>query len=283
VAQSAPSASALDNDQHGSDVVVDRDGSVGVITINRPSRLNAVTPTVGGVLESAFLEMEADSSVRAVVLTGAGRGFCAGADISGDVGNAREVLLRAWNPLVQTMRSLELPIIAAINGVAAGAGVSLALACDLRVASESARFQLSFAKIGLMPDAGLTWLLPRTIGLGRANELALLGRSLSAAEAQQWGLVNQLADDGAALSDAMAMARGFAELSTSVASIKRAHRRAMESDFASQLDFEADTQGWLQQQPDFAEATAAFNEKRPPRRAERTTPTRTADGAAPRP
>ncbi len=257
------------------DVLVERDGPVGVVTINRPARLNAVTPETGDTLRSAFLELEADSRIRAAVLTGAGRGFCAGADISGDVGSARQVLLEAWNPLVMTMRSLQLPIIAAINGVAAGAGVSLALACDLRVAAASARFELSFAKIGLMPDAGMTWLLPRIVGLGRANELALLADRLSAAEAHDWGLVNRLSEDGQAVTDAVTMARRFAELSVSVASIKQAHHRALEADLASQLDYEANTQGWLQQQPDFTEATQAFAEKRPPRLAERTPPDRT--------
>jgi 2-(1,2-epoxy-1,2-dihydrophenyl)acetyl-CoA isomerase len=251
------------------DVLVDRDGSVGLITINRPSRLNAVAPDTGDTLASAFLELEADSRIRAVVLTGAGRGFCAGADISGDVGNARQVLLETWNPLVKTMRSLQLPIIAAINGVAAGAGVSLALACDLRVAARSARFELSFAKIGLMPDAGLTWLLPRIVGVGRANELALLGGRLSAPEAREWGLVNQLSEDGQALGDAVAMARRFDELSVSVACVKQAQHRALEADFADQLNYEADIQGWLQQQPDFAEATRAFVEKRPAQMSER--------------
>lgn len=271
----APLTTGSEDGQQADDVLVDRDGSVGVITINRPARLNAVTPQMGGVLESAFLELEADSSIRAVVLTGAGRGFCAGADISGDVGNARDVLLHAWNPLVKTMRSLQLPIIAAVNGVAAGAGVSLALACDLRVAAKSARFQLSFSKIGLMPDAGLTWLLPRIVGLGRANELAFLGRDLSASEARDWGLVNQVSEDGEAVADAVATAQRFAELSVSVASIKQAHHRGLEADLASHLDYEAETQGWLQQQPDFAEATRAFTEKRPARLSERTHPVRT--------
>ncbi len=257
-----------------SDVLVERDDTVGVITINRPARLNAVTPEAGDTLRSAFLELEADSRIRAVVLTGAGRGFCAGADISGDVGDARKVLLDSWNPLVLTMRSLQIPVVAAINGVAAGAGVSLALACDLRVAAASARFELSFAKIGLMPDAGLTWLLPRVVGLGRANEMALLGGRVSATEARDWGLVNRLAEDGEALTDAIAMARRFAELSVSVATIKHAHQRALESDFPSRLTYEAETQGWLQQQPDFAEATQAFAEKRPPRLAERKPPDR---------
>lgn len=264
-----------DRTQPTADILVERDDAVGVITINRPQRLNAVTPDAGDTLRAAFLDLEADSRIRAVVLTGAGRGFCAGADISGDVGNARQVLLDSWNPLVMTMRSLELPIIAAINGVAAGAGVSLALACDLRVAAASARFELSFAKIGLMPDAGLTWLLPRVVGLGRANELALLAGRLSAAEAREWGLVNRVSEDGQALGDAKTMARRFAELSVSVATIKQAHNRALQADLADQLNYEAQTQGWLQEQPDFAEATRAFAEKRPPRPTERRPSART--------
>lgn len=266
---------SADDEQHTADVLVEREGTVGVITINRPARLNAITPETGDTLRSAFLALEADSRIRAVVLTGAGRGFCAGADISGDVGKARQVLLETWNPLVMTMRSLQLPIIGAINGVAAGAGVSLALACDLRVAATSARFELSFAKIGLMPDAGMTWFLPRIVGLGRANELALLGDRLSAADAHAWGLVNRLSEDGQTVTDARILARRFAELSVSVASIKRAHHRALETNFADQLDYEADTQGWLQQKPDFAEATKAFAAKRLPRLTERTPPGKT--------
>jgi 2-(1,2-epoxy-1,2-dihydrophenyl)acetyl-CoA isomerase len=266
---------AVNNGGHTADVLVDREGSVGVITINRPARLNAVTPEVGGILESAFLDLEADSRIRAVVLTGAGRGFCAGADIAGEVGNARQVLLEAWNPLVRTMRALQLPIIAAVNGVAAGAGVSLALACDLRVAATSARFELSFTKIGLMPDAGATWLLPRIVGLGRANELALLGRRLSAEEAYAWGLVNKVSEDGESVSDAVAMARRFDELSTSVASAKEAHQRALQVDLADQLGYEAHTQGWLQQQNDFTEATTAFTQKRVAHFSERKPPVRT--------
>ncbi|MCX2930068.1 enoyl-CoA hydratase/isomerase family protein [Mycobacterium sp. CVI_P3] len=251
------------------DVLVTSDGSVGIVTINRPHRLNAVTPEAGDRLAAAFERLEADPQIRAVVLTGAGRGFCAGADISGDVGNARDVLINTWNPLVQKMIGLEIPIIAALNGVAAGAGASLALACDLRVAATSARIQLSFTKIGLLPDAGLTWLLPRIVGLGRANELALLARDLHAPEALDWGLVNRVCDDGAALDIAIAMGRDIAALAGSVAAVKMAHRRTFDSTLVDQLVFEADTQGWLQQQPDFAESTQAFGEKRPPVRADR--------------
>lgn len=257
------------------DILVDRDGSVGIVTLNRPERLNAVTPAAGDRLSAAFRDLQADPEIRAVVLTGAGRGFCAGADIAGDVGNARDILLETWNPLVRGMQGLEIPIVAALNGVAAGAGVSLALACDLRVAARSARLQLSFTKIGLLPDAGLTWLLPRIVGLGRANELAMLARDIHAPEALQWGLVNRVCEDGAALDTAMAMAREIAELAGSVTAVKQAHQRTFESTFAEQLEFEADTQGWLQDQPDFAEATTAFGEKRPPRRASRTPGRRT--------
>ena len=273
--QHAPSTPDRHDGHPAKDVLVDRDGSVGVITICRPARLNAVTPVMVGRLESAFLELEADGSIRAVVLTGAGNGDSAPAQTF-PVMSARpcEVLLQAWNPLITTMRTLELPIIAAINGVAAGAGVSLTLACDLRVAARSARFQLSFAKIGLIPDAGATWLLPQIVGLGRANELALLGRSLSASEARDWGLVNHLSEDGEALSDAIAMARSFGDLSVSVASVKRAHHRGLESMLVDHLDYEAHTQGWLQQQPDFTEATQAFNAKRPVRFTDRTPPAR---------
>lgn len=257
------------------DVLVTRNGPVGIVTINRPHRLNAVTPAAGDRLAEAFENLAADAEIRAVVLTGAGRGFCAGADISGDVGNARDILLDTWNPLVRTMQGLELPIVAALNGIAAGAGASLALACDLRVAASSARIQLSFTKIGLLPDAGLTWLLPRVVGLGRANELAMLARDLPATEALHWGLVNRVCEDGTALDTAVTLANEIAGLSGSVASVKRAHGRTFDSTLADQLDFEANTQGWLQQQPDFEEATKAFAEKRPPVRYPRTPGIRT--------
>jgi 2-(1,2-epoxy-1,2-dihydrophenyl)acetyl-CoA isomerase len=251
------------------DVLITRDGPVGIVTINRPERLNAVTPDTGERLADAFLELEDDPDIRAVVLTGAGRGFCAGADISGEVGNAREVLRKTWNPLVRIMHGLQLPIIGALNGVAAGAGASLALACDLRVSARSARIQLSFTKIGLIPDAGLTWLLPRVVGLGRANELALLARDITAPEALQWGLVNRVCDDGTALESATAIARDIAALAGGVSAVKRAHERTFESSFADQLAFEAKTQGRLQEQLEFAKATAAFTETRPPVRAQR--------------
>lgn len=252
-------------------LIVKRDGCVGIVSLNRPRRLNAVPPEMGNMLRGAFLELEADPEIRAVVLTGEGRAFCAGADIGAGnaTGNAEQVLRDIWNPLITTMVELDVPIIAAVNGVAAGAGASLAFACDLRVAARSARFQLAFVKIGLMPDAGASWLLPRIVGLGRANELALLGRDLPAEEAHQWGLVNELAEDGAALETAVALGRRFAEVSTSAGAIKLAHHAGLEARLEAQLEREAVLQGRLQQQPDFAEATCAFAEKRPARFATR--------------
>lgn len=251
------------------DIIVECEDSVAIVTINRAHRLNALTPAAAQLLDESLRELEADSAVRAMVLTGAGRGFCAGADISGEVGNARRVLLDFWNPLVQTMTGLDLPIIAAVNGIAAGAGVALALACDLRVAEKSARMQLSFTKIGLIPDAGSTWLLPRVVGLGRANELAMLGRPIGAEEALRWGLVNQVCDDGTVRNCAVALAREAAGLAGSIVAVKHAHHRGFESGFDDQIAYEAETQGKLQLHPDFAEAAAAFKEKRTPRRAPR--------------
>jgi len=172
-----------DHTQPTTDVLVEHDDTVGVITINRPARLNAVTPAAADTLRSAFLELEADSRIRAVVLTGAGRGFCAGADISGDVGDARQVLLDAWNPLVMTMRSLQLPIIAAINGFALGGGCELALTCDVLIASETAQFGQPEIKLGVPPGAGGTPTRPSTTCRWPASCWA---RSTAACRGTRW-------------------------------------------------------------------------------------------------
>jgi 2-(1,2-epoxy-1,2-dihydrophenyl)acetyl-CoA isomerase len=244
------------------DLLVKRDGCLGVVTLNRPKRLNAVYPAMGELLCDALLRLESDPEIRAIVLTGEGRAFCAGADISGDTGDAEAVLRDVWNPLIITMLDLDVPIIAAVNGVAAGAGASLAFACDLRVTAVSARFQLSFVKIGLMPDSGASWLLPRLVGLGRANELALLGGDLGAEQAHAWGLVNRLVPDGAARAAAIELGRRFGELPAAAGTIKQMHRLGFEARLAAHLEREAVIQGELQRRPDFAEATAAFREKR---------------------
>jgi 2-(1,2-epoxy-1,2-dihydrophenyl)acetyl-CoA isomerase len=248
----------------GSEILRERRGPVGFLRLNRPERMNAVTPPMGTVLADGFRALEADPEVRVVVLTGVGRAFCSGADVKAGIEPPERVLRDTWNPLIETMLSLEVPVIAALNGVAAGAGASLALASDLRVASPSARLQLSFVKIGLLPDTGATWLLPRLVGLGRANEIALLGRDVGAAEAHQWGLVNRVSDEGGALDAAVELAEEIAGVSSSTTSVKRAHQRALRSDLADQLDHEAREQGRLYGRPDFAEAMTAFAQKRAP-------------------
>ncbi|MCD2195809.1 enoyl-CoA hydratase-related protein [Actinomycetospora endophytica] len=254
----------------GREVTWERRGSVGVVAINRPDRMNAVTPPMGQMLLDGFRALEGDPEVRSVILTGAGRSFCSGADVKAGIADPEAVLRDTWNPLIETMTSLRIPIIAAINGVAAGAGASLALASDLRVADGTARIQLSFVKVGLLPDTGATWLLPRLIGLGRANELAMLGGDVSASDALAWGLVNRVCDDGAAVPAAEEIARRFEGLPSSVAAVKAAHHRGLSTDLSDQLVHEASEQGRLRNHPDFDEAMAAFREKRRPEFAPRT-------------
>ncbi|WP_248292759.1 enoyl-CoA hydratase/isomerase family protein [Actinomycetospora sp. TBRC 11914] len=254
----------MGTDGTGTDVVREQRGAVGIVRINRPDRMNAVTPPMGDLLADAFRALEADPSVRAVVLTGEGRAFCSGADVKSGIEAPERVLRDTWNPLIETMVSLRIPIIAALNGVAAGAGASLALASDLRVASPSARLQLSFVKVGLLPDTGATWLLPRLVGLGRANELAMLGRDLGASEALAWGLVNRIGDEHGALDAAIELAEELAAVSSSTDAIKHAHQRALECTLTDQLAHEATEQGRLQRLPDFDEAMSAFADKRPP-------------------
>lgn len=260
------------NDTAADEVLVEKSDGVGIVSLNRPQVRNAVHPAMGYALQTAFRDLEASPEISAIVLTGCGGAFCAGADISRDVGDAGAVLHDIWNPLITTMVELNVPIIAALDGVAAGAGASLAFACDLRIASAAARFQLSFVKIGLAPDAGATWLLPRIVGLGRASELALLGGDLSAPEAYQWGLINRLVEDGSALNVAIDLASRFHELPSSVGAIKALHRAGQEEQLVEHLNNEARVQARLQHHPDFAEAVNAFRAKRAPRFASRQVP-----------
>ncbi|BDX33370.1 2-(1,2-epoxy-1,2-dihydrophenyl)acetyl-CoA isomerase [Mycobacterium antarcticum] len=199
-----------------------------------------------------------------MVLTGNGGAFSAGADIKVDRIGAEALLKDHYNPLITAMLTSDLPIIAALDGVVAGAGVSLALACDFRVASPTAYFQLSFVKLGLSPDAGLTWLLPRLVGTARAAELALLGANLPVGDALSWGLVTRLSEPGRHLDDALALAQELASTSSSVGAIKHALRRGAEAELTDQLLFEAELQPRLQERPDFGEALQAFREKRAP-------------------
>lgn len=240
-----------------------RDGFA-VLTLNRPDRHNALSHALVADLRERLELLDADVRVRAVVLTGAGRAFCAGADLGGGPSDAEDVVRRLYNPLIQQVTGMSTPIVAAVNGPAAGAGLSLALACDLRIASPDAAFVLSFVKVGLVPDAGATWLLPRIVGAARAAEIALLGRKIDATRAESWGLVNELVPADELLNRACAVASELAAVSASVGAIRRLLTDGFSTSLATQLDAEATAQGRAQHHPHYAEARQAFREKRAP-------------------
>jgi 2-(1,2-epoxy-1,2-dihydrophenyl)acetyl-CoA isomerase len=245
---------------------------VATLTLNRPDRLNSFTVAMHGEVRSALDAVLADRSVRCLVLTGAGRGFCAGQDLNDravapgaavDLGHSIETY---YKPLVLNLRSLPLPVIGAINGVAAGAGANIALACDIVIAARSASFVQSFAKLGLVPDAGGTWILPRTVGTARALGLALLGEKLMADQAEQWGLIWKCVDDDLLMPTVMTMAAQLAAGPTrGYARTKQAIYGAGLLDLEQALDRERDMQRELGQSEDYREGVAAFMDKRPPK------------------
>jgi 2-(1,2-epoxy-1,2-dihydrophenyl)acetyl-CoA isomerase len=242
---------------------------IATITLDRPEALNALTvPVKVGLLE-AFGRAGGDRSVRVVVLTGSGRAFCAGQDLrerlEPDAAPLDVELRERYNPLILAMWRLDKPIIGAINGVAAGAGASLAFACDIRIASAEASFVLAFGRVGLIPDSGATWLLPRLVGLARATRLALTPEPLSAAEAERIGLVSAVvpAADLAAETQALAT-RLAAAAPRALALTKQALRRSLETGLEAALDHEAALQGQAGATRDHAEGVRAFIEKRPP-------------------
>ena len=247
--------------------------SVLTITLNRPEKLNAMSAFLLKELRAALEAAKGDSNIRAVVLTGAGRGFCAGADLS-DVSaqmsespqfSYRENLIETYNPIILTMREMPKPIIAAVNGVAAGAGMSLALACDVRIVAESASFLQAFVKIGLVPDSGSTWLLPRLIGVTRALELMLTGRKVSAGEALSLGMVNQVVPDAELATVVERTALELANAPTmTLGFIKQAVEFASSSTLEAALNKEAALQDLAGKTFDHGEGVAAFLSKRPP-------------------
>jgi 2-(1,2-epoxy-1,2-dihydrophenyl)acetyl-CoA isomerase len=247
------------------EVEVARDGAVLTITLNRPDVLNALNAAVHQGLFGA-LEQAKDPSVRAVVITGAGRGFCVGQDLqefSGGSGDIADNLRRNYHRNVLAIRALQKPVLAAVNGAAAGAGLSLALACDARIASDAASFVPAFIKIGLVPDSGGTWLARRLLGAARAFEWLTTGRRLSAAEARDWGLVSEVVDAEHFPERVREVAQLFAAMPTrAVWQTKRLLDAAETSTFAEQLELEAVTQAELASTPDFHEGVAAFLEKR---------------------
>jgi 2-(1,2-epoxy-1,2-dihydrophenyl)acetyl-CoA isomerase len=242
---------------------VDQHGRVRLVTLNRPARLNALSHELLADLRQGLRAADSDSGTRAVVLTGAGRAFSAGADLRAGPSDAEQVLRDYYNPLILDLLQLSTPVIAAVNGIAAGAAVSLALACDLRIAADTTAFQLSFVKVGLVPDAGATWLLPRAVGTARAAEMMLLGRPVPADQALAWGLVNEVTDTAGLLDRALAVAAVLAALPESAGATRRLYQSLVAS-VAEQLDREATAQGKAQYSPDFAQARRALAAKRPP-------------------
>jgi len=252
-------------------IVVDRRVGWTLITLNRPSRLNAFTEAMHLELRAAITEVAADESCRAVLLTGAGRGFCAGQDLADRSGAPGEVDLgdtigRLYNPLVRSIRALPKPVVCAVNGVAAGAGANIALACDIVLAAHSARFIQAFAKIGLIPDSGGTYFLPRLIGDARARAAAMLGEPIDAVTAESWGMIWKALPDDFLMSEAALLLDDLANAPTQgLALTKAAFNASIDNDLDTQLDLERDYQRRAGKTPDYAEGVRAFMAKRPAR------------------
>ncbi|MGZ4432956.1 MAG: enoyl-CoA hydratase-related protein [Trebonia sp.] len=253
-------------------VEVNRDGAAVKIALNRPERMNAWSDGLSRDLLAALREVAADETVRAVMLTGNGRAFCSGADLKDGADDAvagkldtYTTLTRWYHPIVTTIREMPKPVLTAVNGPAAGAGLSLALAGDLVVAAESAYFMLAFVGIGLVPDGGASLFVPSRVGFARAAEMAMLGERVSAAKAVDWGLINSAWPDAefAAKADAL-LARLAAGPTRSYAGSKRELNHWMYDRMAAHLELEASIQGELAASADFVEGVSAFLQKRPP-------------------
>ncbi len=252
-------------------ILVEQRTGYRVITLNRPERLNAFNEAMHEALRAALAEAEADETCRALMITGSGRGFCTGQDLNDRLAKPGEKIVLGgtleahYNPLVRKLRSLPFPVIAAVNGVAAGAGANIALACDIVIAAKSASFIQSFARIGLVPDSGGTWILPRLVGDARARGLALLAQELTAEKAAEWGLIWRCVDDASLIYEATRICEHFATAPTQgLALIKRALDASAGNTLDAQLDLERDLQRAAGQTPDYAEGVRAFMEKRKP-------------------
>jgi 2-(1,2-epoxy-1,2-dihydrophenyl)acetyl-CoA isomerase len=252
-------------------ILFDISGGVARLTLNRPDRLNSFNTAMHAEVREALAGLE-DSDARVLIITGAGRGFCAGQDLGDravapgstavDLGESIE---KNYKPLVMTLRNLPMPVIAAVNGVAAGAGANIALACDMVIAGKSASFVQAFAKLGLVPDSGGTWSLPRLIGNARAIGLSFLGDKLPAEQAAQWGLIWRCVEDAELASIVDGLAQQFAAAPTrGLARTKQAIYEGWGRTLEAQLDVERDYQRELGYSADYAEGVAAFTQKRPP-------------------
>jgi 2-(1,2-epoxy-1,2-dihydrophenyl)acetyl-CoA isomerase len=253
-------------------ILVEKFTGYRIITLNRPDKLNAFNEAMHHALRAAIADAEADKETRALMITGAGRGFCTGQDLADRLAKPGETVVlggtleQHYNPLVRKLRALPFPVIAAVNGVAAGAGCNIALACDIVIAAKSARFIQSFARVGLIPDSGGTWNLPRLVGNARARGLALLAQELTADKAAEWGLIWRCVDDNALIYEARRICEHFATAPTQgLALIKRALDASATNTLDAQLDLERDLQREASFNPDYAEGVRAFMEKRKPK------------------
>ena len=265
--------SAVPEAIQASSVLYEARGAVALVTLNRPQALNSFTRQMHHDLWAALDMAEADSKIRALVVTGAGRGFCAGADLSEfDFAPGPDLVKRAdpgpvidqaFNPTARRLQNLRMPTIAAVNGVAAGAGASLAMCCDIAVASPAASFIQAFSKIGLIPDAGGSWLLVERLGMARAMALAMTGDKLSADKAKEWGLIWDVAEDSVAA--ALALAERLAVMPTkALVATRQLLRDACTRSFTQHLDVERDTQSAMGRTHDYIEGVNAFLQKRAP-------------------
>jgi 2-(1,2-epoxy-1,2-dihydrophenyl)acetyl-CoA isomerase len=250
---------------------VNTEDSVAVVTLSDPATMNAAGVDLVMELADAFGKLAADKGVRAVILTGEGRGFCSGANLQpstgvGQGGGARDAgsgLKQHYNPFMTLLRDFPKPLVTAINGAAAGVGCSLALVGDIIVAAESAYFLQAFRRIGLVPDGGSTYLLPRMIGRARAMEMTMLGERVPAAKAEQWGMINRCVPDAELMTTARTFAKALADGPESLVLTRKLMWNSLDTAWAEQLDAEADTQSVAGRSPDFAEGVRAFLEKRP--------------------
>lgn len=267
------SKSAVPEAIQASSVLYEARGAVALVTLNRPQALNSFTRQMHHDLWAAFDMAEADSKIRALVITGTGRGFCAGADLSEfDFAPGPDLIKRAdpgpvidqaFNPTARRLQILRMPTIAAVNGVAAGAGASLAMCCDIAIASPTASFIQAFSKIGLIPDAGGSWLLVERLGMARAMALAMTGHKLSADKAKEWGLIWDVAEDSVAA--ALALAERLAVMPTkALVGTRQLLRDAGTRSFTQHLDVERDTQSAMGRTHDYIEGVNAFLQKRAP-------------------